>query len=296
MLAVSTTPRLSLKNIVVPIDSTAASRAAVDCAIAIASRYESRIILVRAVESATEAQGEGKTESREVHRLIEAEWNLLSEANRCADLQCEQHLLKGTAPEVVEQFLAIEHADLIVLGTSASRGFRRLLMRSAAEHIFRHVRCPVLVIGPSVRSEWMTWNPRHILVASDLETDESRALAYATAVADEHNARPALLHVTLSSAAPYPDDFERIARPYYQSRLQQLISKWRPNSGRSPDLWIEFEQDPVNGIAKVLTRETIDLLILSVHPSAPWTLHFAHNAHRIIAAAPCPILVVQREL
>ncbi len=174
MLAVRTTPRLALKNIVVPTDFTAASRAAVDCAIAIATRYGAKISLVHAVESGTKASRE-KTEPRAVHRLAEAEWNLLSEANRCADLECERHLLKGTAPELVEQFLAIEHADLIVLGAPASRGFRRLLMRpAAAEHIFRHVRCPVLVIGPLVRSDWTTWNPRRILLASDLETDESK--------------------------------------------------------------------------------------------------------------------------
>jgi len=296
MLAANITPRIALKNIVVPTDFTAASRAAVDCAIAIATRYGSKIILVHAVESATKAEAEENRGPREVHRVAEAEWKLISEANRCADLVCERHLLKGTAPEVVEQFLAIDHTDLIVLGAPASRGFRRLLMRSAAEHIFRHVRCPVLAIGPSVRSQWTTWNPRHILLVTDLETDESRAVAYATAVADEHSARLALLHVTLPSAAPYPEDSERVVRPYYQSRLRQLISKWRPISNRSPDLWVEFEHDLVNGITNVLTRQAIDLLILSVHPSAPWTLHFAHNAHRIIAAAPCPTLIVQREL
>jgi len=295
MLALSTKPRISLKKIVVATDFTPASKAALDRAIAIATYYRSKIILVHAVESVSQWQPSEEAKHPETNRLAEVEWRLRKEAVRCAEVECEWHLLKGTVAEVVEQFLAIDHTDLVIVGIGGSKGFRKLLM-SSAEHIFRHVRCPVMVLGPSVGRSETDWNPRRILLATDLQSDESRTVTYATALADEHNARLALLHVTLPVAAPYPEDSERVVRPYYESRLRQLVSDWRSSEGNPPEVWVEFEHDPITGIMNVATRQSIDLLVLSVHPSAPWTLHFGHSAHRIIAAAPCPALIVQREL
>ena len=49
MLALSTKPKISLKKIVVATDLTPASRAALDRAIAIATHYGSKLILVHAV-------------------------------------------------------------------------------------------------------------------------------------------------------------------------------------------------------------------------------------------------------
>ena len=145
MLAINNTPRLSIKKIVVATDFTAASRAALCRAIAIATHYGSKIILVHGVQTAPR-NGPGKvTSHKQLHDLSDAEWKLATEARKWADVQCEWQLLKGTGPQVVEQFLAIAHIDLILLGTQANRTFHR----SAAEHIFRHVRCPVLAVGPS---------------------------------------------------------------------------------------------------------------------------------------------------
>jgi nucleotide-binding universal stress UspA family protein len=296
MLAISTTPKISIKKIVVPTDFTTASKAALDIAIAIATYYDSKVILVHAVEAAPQPHSERDTQHSEMHTLSEAEWQLRREANRCVDVDCERQLLRGTVTEVVEQFLAITQTDLIVVGTHGSMGFRRLLKRSDAEHIYRHVRCPVLAVGPSVRMREMTWNPKRIMLATDLQSDESRAVTYATALAQEHNAQLALLHVTLPASAPYPEDAEVVLRPYYESRLRQLIGDWRSSGGCGPDIWVEFEHDPVAGVIDVMTREPIDLLVLSVHPSAPWTLNFGHSAHRIVSMAPCPTLIVQRDL
>ena len=44
-----------------------------------------------------------------------------------------------------------EHAvEVVVVGTHGRRGFRRLLMGSVAEALFRNSPCPVLTVGPHV--------------------------------------------------------------------------------------------------------------------------------------------------
>jgi nucleotide-binding universal stress UspA family protein len=295
MVTLSTRPQVCLRNIVVATDFSAASENALDHAISIARHYDSKILLLHAVETSPQPQRGKDTESPGQHGLLaDAEQKLLAEADKCSGIACEQRLLAGTALEVVDQILALNHIDLIVVGTHGTRGFRKFLTGSAADRIFHHVRCPVLAIGPSAHKGTTTWPPKRILLATDLQSDEALAVEYATTLAHEHNARLALLHVTNPPMPPYPQDSEVEITPYFQSRLRSLIS-YRQWGDHPADVWVEFHDDPAAGIVAVANRQAIDLLILSVHPKEPWTSHFSHNAHRIMTEAPCPALIVQRQ-
>jgi nucleotide-binding universal stress UspA family protein len=268
MLVLSAEPKISLKNIIVATDFSPASESALDHAIAIARHYDSKVLLVHAVESTPQAE-------------------------KYRDVECQTCLLTGTALEVVDHILSLDHVDLIVVGTHGTKGFKKRLTGSVAEQIFHHVRCPVLVVGPSSNQGKPTWAPKRILVATDLQSDESQTMECAIALAAEHHARLALLHFTTPAGPPYPQDSELLIAPYFQSRLRELLSDW-PELDHPADVWVEFGDDPVAGILQVASRREIDLLVLSVHPRQPWTSHFVHNAQRIAAEAPCPVLVVQR--
>lgn len=286
--------KISLKNIVVATDFSPASESALEHAIAIARHYNSKIVLAHAVESTSHSRSPQEAQVHSPNALLtDAEQRLRAQAAKYVDVECQTCLLTGTALEVVEHLLSLDHIDLIVMGTHGTHGFRKLRSGSVAEQIFHHVRCPVLVLGPSSGHEKSTWAPKRILVATDLQSDESEALEYATALAREHDARLALLHFTIPAGSPFPQDSELIIAPYFQARLRELIAKW-PELDHPADFLVEFGDDPVTGILQIAIRREIDLLILSVHPRQPWTSHFVHNAHRIVAEAPCPVLVVQR--
>jgi nucleotide-binding universal stress UspA family protein len=294
MLVLSAKPRISLKNIVVATDFSAASESALDHAVAIARHYNSKILLMHAIGSTPDSQSWDEARIRGADKLLtHAEQKLCAEAEKHPDVECQRFLLTGTALEVVEHILSLDHIDLIVVGTHGTKGVRKLMMGSVAEQIFHHVRCPVLVAGPSSREEKTTWGPKRILLPTDLQSDESQTVEYATALAREHDARLELLHVTIPARAPFLEDSELTIAPYFQSRLRELISN-RPALDHPAEVWVEFGDDPVIGILKVAKQRAIDLIVLSVRPREPWTSHFAHNAHRIVAEAPCPVLVVQR--
>jgi nucleotide-binding universal stress UspA family protein len=89
MLALSNIPRLSIKKIVVATDFTTASRAALQSAIAIATHYGSKVILVHGVQTAPRNGPQKVTSYEQLHDLSDAEWKLATEARKCADLQCE---------------------------------------------------------------------------------------------------------------------------------------------------------------------------------------------------------------
>ena len=83
MLSVLASPRVSLKNIVVATDFSPASEFALDPAISIARRYESKILLAHAMEPSPQPQPgqEAEMHSRE-GALADAERKLLAEAQR----------------------------------------------------------------------------------------------------------------------------------------------------------------------------------------------------------------------
>ena len=288
-MLLSAVPALVLRNIVVATDFSPASEMAVCYARAIAGRNSSRLTLLHAIPPSEEADAK---RGAPTEYLAELEQKLREQADSCLGLECHTRLVKGTTLEVVDQILGLEHVDLIVLASHGTRGFRRFLLGESAEQIFRHVKCPVLVIGPSVVNRGRNWQPQSVLLATDLESDEAAAVQHAMAWATAHRAELALLHVTSPAAAPFPEDTEVFLQPYFQSRLQQLIPSWA--GLHHLHFWIEFGSDPVTETVRVIKEKGIDLAVLSVRPGQPWTTHFPHDAQRMVATSPCPVLVVQR--
>jgi len=291
MAVLSARPRVAVKNIIVATDFSSASDRAITYATSIARYYGSKLLLVHALESPGHAPHAGTLWGHETD--LEAKEKLEREADKCGEFECAQWLLKGTGQKVVERMLSVDQLDLIVIGIRAGRGLRKVAFGSAAEYFFRHVQCPVMAVGPSVGSCRPTWAPERILLATDLQSDESMATRCAVFLAREHNAKLALLHVAPPAPPPYPHDQEHFTRPYFESRLRELLS-YKPALDYRAEFWVEFGQDAVAEIVRVARERAIDLIVLSIHRQEPWGFHFVHEAYRIVAEAPCPVLITQR--
>jgi len=288
MAVLGTVPRVAIKNIVVTTDFSPASERALDYATWIARYYGSRIHLVHPVEAAhVHVTPEGQDAEPEAGE------KLRHQAEKCDEIKCLQWVLKGTALDVVERMLSLDQIDLVVIGTHAGKGFRKLAIGSAAEHFFRNIHCPVLAVGPAV-SRRHAWEPRRVLLTTDLQSDESMASRCAVFLAREHGAQLALLHVAPPVPAPYPDEQQVAARLYFQSRLRELLS-YKPSLDYPAEFWVEFGEDAVAQILHVVQERAIDLVVLSVHREEPWGLHLVRHAYRIVAEAACPVLITQRK-
>jgi len=296
MAVLSIQPRIAVKNVVVATDFSPASEVALQYAVAIARRYGSKVHLLHAL-------ARGKHEPAAPHAgamwgrgtETEAAEALSALAAQFPDVECSRWVLEGTEEEVIERLLSFDQVDLVVIGTHAVKGFRRFAVGSAAEHFFRHVRCAVLAVGPSAQPCPAAWEPRHLLLTTDLQSSEATATHCAMLLAGEHEARLALLHVAPPARAPFPENQHVVARPYFQSRLKELLS-YKPEPGYPVEFLVEFGDDAVAEILRVARERASDLIVLSVHREEPWGFHFVHEAYRIVAEAPCPVLITQRDL
>lgn len=283
MAVLTARPRVAVQNIVFLTDFSPDSGRALSYATAIARHYDSKIHLIHALPSGAHGDAADATAEARLHQ----------QAEECIGIECSEWILKGAPEQVVERIVSFDKSDLVIIGTRAAHGYRKPGAGAAAEHFFRRVHCPVLAIGPCVVACGPAWQPKHFLLATDLQTSESAAARCAVFLAREHDARLSLLHVAPPAAAPYPEDQETIARPYFESRLREILA-YRPQLEFPAEFRVEFSHDAVNEILRVAAEQPSDLIVISVHRAEPWGFHFVHDAYRIVAEAPCPVLITQR--
>jgi nucleotide-binding universal stress UspA family protein len=284
-------PKIALKTIVVKTDFSPASEVALQYAVALGHYYGAKIELVYG----TERKKREPDECKAALGGVPAEEMLRRQIKQCGDLECSSWFFTGTPLEVVDRLLSFEKVDLVVVGTQDVTGVKKVSAGAASEHLFRKIHCPVLAVGPAVAAPEPGWYPKRMLLTTDLQSDESTAAKCAALLAREHESQLALLYVAHPTRVPFPVDDEISAKPYFQTRLRELMS-YKPELDYPADYWVKFAEDPVESILQVAREKAIDLLVMSVHREEPWGFHFVHHAYRIVSESPCPVLITQREL
>jgi nucleotide-binding universal stress UspA family protein len=300
---------IEIQCIVCPIDFSEFSQHALDCAVAIARRYKSRVIALhvfaewpavdvipslrtQALQSVS-LKDVGREElMRQLQRVV---------ARRPAhDVHIEARLEE--APDVHREILAqadVLKADLIVIGSHGRSGFERILLGSTTEKVLRKATCPVMVVPRRVddaalaRAEYF----KRILCPVDFSSSSTGALRYALSLAQELEAQLTALHVVEIPAglddAPGFDltEFRRATESACRTRLRDLIPE---SVGKSCTVdTIVSEGRASRDILRVAAERNSDLIVMGVHGRGAVDLMvFGSNTHHVIRAASCPVLTI----
>lgn len=140
-----------LERILVAVDFSESSKAALDYAVAVASRFGASLQLVHAVEPCIYPEDLAAGISVEE---IDARWTQRKkdelEAFRAAAVKegaaATMVVIRGSPWAQVVETAKSWNADLIVIGTRGLTGLKHMLMGSTAERVVRHATCPVLVV------------------------------------------------------------------------------------------------------------------------------------------------------
>ncbi|WP_180048188.1 MULTISPECIES: universal stress protein [unclassified Acinetobacter] len=144
---------MSFEHILVPVDGSETSYAAVDKAVEIAKAFNSKVTVVQvlaldpyiAAEYITAAQTNDLVE-----RARTAILKTLDEAKAkfaAAGIDAETQLLEGQViySEIVKAAESLD-TDLIVIGSHGRTGFKKLFLGSVAQSILGQANVPVMVI------------------------------------------------------------------------------------------------------------------------------------------------------
>jgi nucleotide-binding universal stress UspA family protein len=291
-----TQTRISLKNILYATDFSVAAAAALPYVKGLSKQYGATVHAVHVRMPATypivgpemmpqvieAAEEQAKFEARQLHEML---------AGTPHDVSVTEGVLWPTITDTVRE----KNIDLIVIGTRGRTGVGRALLGSVAEEIFRRAPCPVLTVGPHISKDTeRRLEMKEILYATDFSPASLTALPYAVSLAQEHQARLTVLHVTgeqevgeLVHAENYVESTRR--------RLRELV----PSEAKS---WCEpnfrVEQGPVaKKILEVATALDADLIVLGLdgapgHRSTAMHL-FRPMAHYVVTQAECAVLTVR---
>jgi len=200
----------------------------------------------------------------------------------------------GDVWDVLSRLIGEHDIGLLVIGTHGRTGARKLFMGSIAEKIFRQAGCPVLTVGPGVLHQQKSGAKfNQILLATDFGEESRAAASYAVLLAQEHQARLALLHVLA------PVDAGTInLQPNSDPRIRRLHELVPPDSTPwcDPEYFVQCGA-PAERILQFSEAHGVDLIVMGVHPAygaVSAVTHLAHStAQHIVAHAACPVLTIR---
>src|ERR1700741_572820 len=269
METVETGTRIAIKNVLFLTDFSEPSEVALPFALAIARGYGATIHALHVLTPAPYAYVGPDT----IPLAIEAQ-----EESAKLEMQRVDAQLTGVPHDVnvvhglgvwpiVEQQIADQQADMIVLGTHGRTGAQRLLLGSVAEEILRQARIPVMTIGPEV--PWAVHNGarfHRVLFATDFTPESLAATPYALSFAQENQAGLTLLRVVRLR------DPEVERHPVGPS-VANIMHELHELVPRDAELWcrpetvVEFGE-PSERILHVAAERRADLIVLGVRSAA----------------------------
>ena len=263
-------------------------------AVAIARQFGAKLYLAHVVPF-----GFPRKRAPGLKAAMEAAWghaheleSRLLQGGSLADLGYEFVIQHGVVWEVLNQLIRQEDADLIVSGTHARRGIRKVLLGSIAEQIFRDADCPVFTVGPKSRRQSRVGAASlTFLFPTDFGEASLQALPQAVCYANQFKAKLLLLHVLHTPSSP---------GTFLHQATVRMLEELTMNSAVKVGPEILVESSPAAPVsAKILQtaeRWKVDLIIMGLRRStyveaashAPWA-----TAYEVVCGARCPVLTLR---
>jgi nucleotide-binding universal stress UspA family protein len=302
--------KLSIQNIVVPVDFSKVSIQAIKTASWLAGRFAASVHLahVRQFDYAGDFVAPAPPivpfsfmpYERDGERSVANELNAFAREYGVSSAIC--HLFSDAPP--FDQICRLAQkipADLIVMPTHGYTGLKHVFLGSTAERVVQHSPCPVLVVRPGkAKSETgRTPTPHTILVPVDFSGCSRGGLRYAIGFANEFGARIILLHATYlgyiySSEGTALYDIpalQKAARKNAERQMRQLVRS--VNFGGAKFETAFTDGSPVLDICAFAKDHNVDLIIISTHGLTGLEhILIGSIAEHVVRRTHCSVLVV----
>jgi len=296
-------PAVSLKNILLATDFSAASEKAFPYAVAMARRHGAKIALMHVISPDSVSFVPAPTAERQRYEE-ERQLENLASRSELNQIPHETILRAGSVGSVLSSVIHEQEIDLVILATHGRSGLKKLVLGSVAEEVVRRAECPVLTVGPHIDTTSGTSAKfSRIVFATDFHPASAKALDYAVFLANEPETKLILLHVMPPTALPGPGQrfydesainaWQANVRTTIKERLQKLL----PPAARlwsEPEYVVSFDFI-VDGIVKEAAARRADLIIAGAKRPA-FVKAFAHSlggvSYEVIRRARCPVLTV----
>jgi nucleotide-binding universal stress UspA family protein len=287
-----TSPVVDFSRILVATDFSEGARAALECVLAIARSFKSKIHLVHVIpaqllnyvppESSIETIGNAKLYgARELERHAAAvDWG---------DVPHETHLLQGPIWPTLCEMIQTHQIDLIALGT-CGKSNQKFTLGSVAEKVFRAADIPTLTAAPREgQTDTAKTELLRLLFATNFKPHAERTGSVAYSLERRLNAQIAALHVVEESSSLIAADRQGIVRDFLVKRMRRGVPQ-ASRQNREPEFLVRFG-DPAEQILAAAANANSDLIIVGLRTSTKYAgLLPSPTAYKLVCQSLCPVL------
>jgi nucleotide-binding universal stress UspA family protein len=294
-----------IRSIVCPVDFSTESRTLVRGALAIARQEGATVTVVHVLEpllaQAAALAPEHDWLEQQAYKEIE---KLIASAVEGSDIDPLSVASRVRCGEPDAEILAAAaefHADLIVMGTEALRGVRRLFFGSVAARVLAQTDVPVLALPPfapdllSPADESHPLPVHHMLVAVDFSDTTMIAVREAADLARRWGASLTLLHVVpeLPDVLHWREALDEHQRRSIERARRELELVAR-DIGGVPVSVLTVAGAPDESITRVAGEQGSSLVALGLRRSRRgwYAPRPGSTAYRVLSLTNVPILVV----
>ncbi|HUI53161.1 MAG TPA: universal stress protein [Terriglobales bacterium] len=284
------------QRILVATDFSSGARSALEYAVGMARKLQSKIFLIHAIPSVVSqyvSPEAGEEVIRNAKDFAAREMQRLVKETGSTDLVQTEILCCGGIWPQLQEFAKMHSVDLIVLGTHGQTAGKKRLLGPVAEEIFRLAERPVLTVGPGAQPpEEGRVGVRRILYATNFKPHAERAAGIAYALEREQQAELTVLHV-VEESPDTPKGAHKIVEEFMVQRLKRGIPAVCVGKCE-PTFRVRFGE-PAEQILELARTENSDLIVLGMRSGKHTTgLLPSAVAYQLACQSPCPVLTIRR--
>jgi nucleotide-binding universal stress UspA family protein len=279
-------------RILVGIDDTDASQAALGLAVRLAREHGSELVLCNSVDwlpivSESASTGE-MIDTTPIIDDLKAEGlavlDRAAEVVKSAGIVAQKRALEGEPARQVLETAVDANCSLIIIGTHDRHGLDHLFMGSTTAGVLRGSMIPVLTVRSGAKTAPETRRCfEHILVGIDESEPSEAAIQTVLDLPAEDRA-----HVSFYSVAPGGSDANEQAQRVVGKAVAAAEGRGISAKGRVA------HGDPIVGLIGAAESEAADLVVLGSHGRRGLQhLFLGSVAEHIVRSAPVPVLVVR---
>lgn len=290
---------MNLTDLIVPVDFSECSKAALARASTLAARFGARVHLLHAVppisypapvEFGVPDSLVDDMEERASSKL--EEW--VGELEK-SDISATQNVSRRRAVDAICELAGRYRSQMIVMGTHGHSGLKHAFLGSVAERTLRLAPCPVVTVKESPAEAERAI--RRALLCTDFSPDAERAAEIAISLCRDLGAELHLVHVLRLAIPPYvemppPEQLLEEVREVSQRKLDVIREKVRSAGIEGTANLVEGEAS--TEIAKLAKNHALDLVVMGTRGHSGLA-HVALGsvAERVLRQVSCSVLTAK---
>jgi nucleotide-binding universal stress UspA family protein len=272
----------SLAKILLPVDFSERSAGAAFCVQNLSARCHSEIIFLHVLPPLHAEFGPDVAGAMLVDVYRSRSDQAQIELNSfLPEISAKRIVSYGDPAVEIVRFAHAESIDLIAMPTHGYGPFRRFILGSSTAKVLHDADCPVWT---GVHMEQFPAAPaavKNILCGVDLGPQSAKALAWATWLQRQFQARLTLLHAVAAHAD---------SPALYEAVRDELLHLQR-QTGADAELLLETGE-PARAICAAAARTSANVVVIGRGSAAGDFGRLRTNSYAIIRQSPCPVVSV----